>query len=104
MKQINDYYREKKAKFEALAVAFSDAKNITGIRYRRDPVTGEEVICITDRAAVPHYVLVTANSNDENENEIARFKLNQRPRGYVTSYELKCRFARMFQEQNGGAL
>lgn len=98
MKQINEYYRAKREKFAALKVAFSDAANITGIDYERDPVTGEEVVRITDRAFVPHYVLVTANTDDENENEIARFKLNYKPNGYVDDYELKCRFAGMFNK------
>lgn len=97
MRQINEYYKEKKAKFDALAAAFADAKNIEQIRYARDPITGEEVVCITDRAAIPHYILVTANSDDENENEIARFKLNQRPKGYVQSYGIKCDLAKLFR-------
>lgn len=96
MKQINEYYRSKREKIAALAVAFADAKNITGIDYERDPITGEEVVRITDRAFVPHYVLVTANSDDENENEIARFKLNYKPNGYVSDYAIKCRLAKMF--------
>lgn len=96
MKQINEHYRAKRDKFAALNVAFSDAKNITGIEYARDPMTGEEVVRITDRAFVPHYILVTANSDDENENEIARFKLNFRPNGYVDDFDTKCRLARMF--------
>lgn len=96
MKQINEYYRSKREKIAALKVAFADAKNITGIDYERDPITGEEVVRITDRAYVPHYVLVTANSDDENENEIARFKLNYKPNGYVSDYAIKCRLAKMF--------
>lgn len=96
MKQINEHYRAKREKIAALAVAFADAKNITGIDYERDPITGEEVVRITDRAYVPHYVLVTANSDDENENEIARFKLNKKPNGYVDDYAIKCRLAKMF--------
>ena len=99
MKQINEYYRAKREKIEALAVAFADAKNITGIKYERDPIMGEEVVRITDRAFVPHYVLVTANSDDENENEIARFKLNVRPKGYVSDYAVKCRLAKMFNQE-----
>lgn len=99
MKQINEYYRAKRDKFAALAVAFADAKNITGIDYERDAITGEEVVRIMDRASVPHYVLVTANSDDENENEIARFKLNKEPRGYVSDYETKCRLAKMFRRE-----
>lgn len=102
MKQINEYYRAKKEKFAALDVAFSDAANITGIEYARDPITGEEVVKITDRAFIPHYILVTANTDDENANEIARFKLNKKPKGYVDDYALKCRFARMFR--TGGAV
>lgn len=98
MKQINEYYRAKREKFAALNVAFSDAVNITGIDYERDPVTGEEVVRITDRAFVPHYVLVTANTDDENENEIARFKLNYKPKGYVDDYAVKCRLAGMFNK------
>lgn len=98
MKQINEYYRAKREKFAALKVAFSDAVNITGIEYERDPITGEEVVRITDRAFVPHYVLVTANTDDENENEIARFKLNYKPNGYVDDYEIKCRLAGMFNK------
>lgn len=93
---INQHYRAKREKIAALAVAFADAKNITGIEYERDPLTGEEVVKITDRAFVPHYILVTANSDDENENEIARFKLNVRPKGYVDDYAIKCRLAKMF--------
>ena len=96
MKQINEYYRAKREKIAALNVAFADAKNITGIDYERDPITGEEVVRITDRAFVPHYILVTANSDDENENEIARFKLNYKPNGYVSDYAIKCRLAKMF--------
>lgn len=96
MKQINEYYRSKREKIAALKVAFADAKNITGIDYERDPITGEEVVRITDRAFVPHYILVTANSDDENENEIARFKLNYKPNGYVSDYAIKCRLAKMF--------
>lgn len=99
MKQINEYYRAKREKIEALKVAFADAKNITGIEYERDPITGEEVVLITDRAFVPHYILVTANSDDENENEIARFKLNVRPKGYVDDYAIKCRLAKMFHRE-----
>lgn len=101
MKQINEYYRSKREKFEALKVAFSDAKNITGIEYERDPITGEEVVKITDRTFSPHYILVTANTDDENENEIARFKLNVRPRGYVDDYAIKCRLAKMFVKREG---
>lgn len=99
MKQINEYYRSKREKIAALAVAFADAKNITGIDYERDPITGEEVVRIMDRAYVPHYVLVTANSDDENENEIARFKLNYKPNGYVSDYAIKCRLAKMFARE-----
>ena len=99
MKQINEHYRAKREKIENLKIAFSDAKNITGIDYERDPITGEEVVRITDRAFVPHYVLVTANSDDENENEIARFKLNLRPRGYVDDFAVKCRLAAMFNRE-----
>ena len=99
MKQINEYYRSKREKIAALKVAFADAKNITGIDYERDPITGEEVVRITDRAYVPHYVLVTANSDDENENEIARFKLNYKPNGYVSDYAVKCRLAKMFARE-----
>ena len=102
MKQINEYYRAKREKIEALNAAFADAKNITGIKYERDPITGEEVVRITDRAFVPHYVLVTANSDDENENEIARFKLNVRPKGYVSDYAVKCRLAKMFNQGREG--
>lgn len=98
MKQINEHYRAKREKIAALNVAFADAKNITGIEYERDPITGEEVVRITDRAFVPHYILVTANSDDENENEIARFKLNYRPKGYVDDYDVKCRLAGMFHK------
>lgn len=98
MRQINEHYREKKEKIAELARAFADAENITGLEYERDPITGEEVVRITDRAYVPHYILVTANSNDENENEIARFKLNMRPRGYVDNYAIKCRLAQMFNK------
>lgn len=98
MKQINEYYRAKREKIAALGVAFADAKNITGIDYERDPITGEEVVRIMDRASVPHYILVTANSDDENANEIARFKLNYKPRGYVDSFEIKCRLAGMFNK------
>lgn len=101
MKQINEYYRSKREKFQALKVAFSDANNITGIEYERNPITGEEVVKITDRAFTPHYVLVTANTDDENENEIARFKLNVRPRGYVSDYAVKCRLAKMFVKREG---
>lgn len=97
MKSINEYYKAKREKFAALAVAFADAKNITAIQYGRDPITGEEVVRIIDRASVPHYILVTANTDDENVNEIARFKLNVRPKGYVSDYDLKCRLARMFR-------
>lgn len=96
MKQINEYYRAKREKIAALDVAFSDAKNITGIEYRRNPITGEEVVRITDRAFVPHYILVTANTDDENENEVARFKLNVKPNGYVDDFGIKCRLAKMF--------
>lgn len=99
MKQINEHYRAKREKIAALAVAFADAKNITGIDYERDPITGEEVIKITDRAFIPHYILVTANSDDENENEIARFKLKKKPNGYVDDYAIKCRLAKMFNRE-----
>lgn len=99
MKQINEYYRSKRDKIAALAVAFADAANITSIDYERDPVTGEEVVKIMDRAFIPHYILVTANSDDENENEIARFKLNLKPNGYVSDYSVKCRFAKMFYRE-----
>lgn len=99
MKSINEYYRAKRDKIAALAVAFADAKNITGIKYERDPITGEEVVKITDRAFVPHYIIVTANSDDENENEIARFKLNKRPNGYVDDYANKCRLAKLFYRE-----
>lgn len=99
MKQINEYYRAKREKIAALNVAFADAKNIAGIDYERDPITGEEVVRITDRAYVPHYILVTANSDDENENEIARFKLNYKPNGYVSDYAIKCRLAKMFARE-----
>jgi len=99
MKQINEYYRAKREQFAALNAAFSGAANITGIDYERDPITGEEVVRITDRAFVPHYILVTANTDDENENEIARFKLNYKPRGYVSDYAVKCRLAKMFRRE-----
>lgn len=98
MRQINEHYRAKREKFAALKEAFSDAANITGIEYARDPITGEEVVRITDRAFVPHYILVTANTDDENENEIARFKLNYKPNGYVDDYDTKCRLAGMFNK------
>lgn len=99
MKQINEYYRAKREKIAAMAVAFADANNITGIEYERDPITGEEVVKITDRAYIPHYILVTANSDNENENEIARFKLNYKPNGYVEDYAIKCRLAGLFQKE-----
>ena len=99
MKPINECYRDKREKIAALAVAFADAKNITGIDYERDPITGEEVVRIMDRAFVPHYILVTANTDDENLNAIALFKLNRKPKGYVSDYAVKCRLAKMFNRE-----
>lgn len=96
MKPINEIYKEK-AKFVCdMEPVFNRSGRIRSLSYRRNFLTGDEVMMITDKSGDKHYVDVTADSLEAILTEACLFNLKTDPIGLIKNSKRREEIAAMF--------
>lgn len=96
MRPINEIYREKKKFVCDLELVFARSGRIRSMSYKRDFLTGDEVMMITDMAGDKHYVDVTADSLEAILTEACLFNLRTDPIGLIRNSKRREEVAAMF--------